>query len=135
MQRSVEVEAVLRQFYEVMRHGDAGAIGALLSQDFTCAIGTDEEEWSTSQEHTAAAFAAQFEASGGFIIEPGSITGVREGDVGWFCDRALLTIGSGDAVPIRVTGVVRHELGSWRLVQTHMSVGVPNAELGWDLPI
>ena len=44
-----------------------------------------------------------------------------------------MTFADGESAPVRVTGVVRHEHGRWRLIQVHTSVGLPNAELGLDL--
>jgi len=45
-----------------------------------------------------------------------------------------VTFADGESAAIRVTGVVRHENGRWRLVQLHTSVGLPNAEFGLDVP-
>ncbi len=133
MRRSAGVEAVVEQLYDVMRVAEPQVVEQLLSADLTAAIGTDEEEWETDHAAAVAGFVTQSRAVGALAVQSGSARGYSDGVFGWFEDRALVTFADGESVPIRVTGVVRHESGSWRLVQVHTSVGIPNAELGLDL--
>jgi hypothetical protein len=133
MRRSAGVEAVVEQLYDVMRVAEPQVVEQLLSADLTAAIGTDEEEWETDHAAAVAGFVTQSRAVGALAVQSGSARGYSDGVFGWFEDRALVTFADGESVPIRVTGVVRHESGRWRLVQVHTSVGIPNAELGLDL--
>jgi len=133
MRRSAGVEAVVEQLYDVMRVAEPQVVEQLLSADLTAAIGTDEEEWETDHAAAVAGFVTQSRAVGTLAVQSGSARGYSDGVFGWFEDRALVTFADGESVPIRVTGVVRHESGRWRLVQVHTSVGIPNAELGLDL--
>jgi hypothetical protein len=134
MRRSAGVEAVVEQLYDVMRRADPQMVEQLLSADLTVAIGTDEEEWDSDHATAVAGFVSQSRAVGALTVRAGSLRGYSDGVFGWFEDRALVTFADGESVPIRVTGVVRHEDSRWRLVQVHTSVGVPNFELGLDLP-
>ncbi len=134
MRRSAGVEAVIEQLYDVMRGCDPQAVEQLLSEDLTVAIGTDEEEWDTADAAAVAGFLTQTQAVGVLTVRAGSPRGYSDGLFGWFEDRALVTFADGESAPIRVTGVVRHENGRWRLVQVHTSVGLPNAEFGLNVP-
>ncbi len=131
MRRSAGVEAVVEQFYDVMR--GAGSAETLLSSDMTVAIGTDEEEWDTDHSGAVAGFISQSQEVGSVTVQAGSPRGYSDGVFGWFEDRALVTLADGESAPVRVTGVVRFENGRWRLMQVHVSIGLPNAELGLDL--
>jgi hypothetical protein len=136
MERSTEVEAVVAQFYDAMGRGDIEAAQGLLSPHLTAVIGTDYAEWWTGYEAACAALAAQLEVAGEFGFEPGSLRGFRMGDVGWFEDRATLGLDYGDVLPVRVTGVLHRKGGRWLLVQMHVSLGTPNADVGMtDLPV
>ena len=134
MRRSAGVEAVIEQLYDVMRGCDPQTVEQLLSEDLTVAIGTDEEEWDTDYAAAVAGFLTQTQAVGVLTVRAGSPRGYSDGLFGWFEDRALVTFTDGESAPIRVTGVVRHQNGRWRLVQLHTSVGLPNAEFGLDVP-
>ncbi len=135
MRRSAGVEAVIEQLYDVMRGCDPQTVEQLLSEDLTVAIGTDEEEWDTDYAAAVAGFLTQTQAVGALTVRAGSPRGYSDGLFGWFEDRALVTFADGESAPIRVTGIVRHENGRWRLVQVHTSVGLPNAEFGLDVPM
>lgn len=133
MQRSIDVEAVVEELYELMRRGNARAAADLMSADLTVSIGTDEDEWWADHDTAAAALSAQIDATGALGVAAGSPRGYKEGKIGWFEDRALITLSDGQSMPVRVTGVVRQEDRRWRLLQVHVSVGTPNAEFGLDL--
>ena len=51
-----------------------------------------------------------------------------EGTVGWVGDRATIQLPNGHILPIRVTSVFHQEDGVWKIVQHHVSIGVPNPE-------
>ncbi len=134
MRRSAGVEAIIEQLYDVMRGCDPKEVEQLLSEDLTVAIGTDEEEWETGHAAAVAGFLTQTQTVGVLTVRAGSPRGYSDGLFGWFEDRALVTFPDGESAAIRVTGVVRHQNGRWRLVQLHTSVGLPNADFGLDVP-
>ena len=133
MRRSAGVEAVVEQLYDVMRCADTRSAEELLSVDLTAAIGTDEEEWDAHHSAAVAGFVSQSHQVGILTVLAGSPRGYSDGTFGWFEDRALVTFATGESAPLRVTGVVQHENGRWRVIQVHTSIGLPNAELGLDI--
>jgi ketosteroid isomerase-like protein len=52
----------------------------------------------------------------------------QAGDAGWFADRPVLVTPDGHFIPCRLTGVWRREGDEWKLIQSHASSGVPNAQ-------
>lgn len=73
------------------------------------------------------AYVSQFAAMGPRTVHASSPRGYRQGNTGWFEDRALFPLHDGESVPVRFTGVVRRESDTWPAVQTHVSIGTPNA--------
>jgi ketosteroid isomerase-like protein len=134
MERSAEVEVIVATLYEALRTGEMEAFEAHVS-DSVLAIGTDPDEWWEGKAATMRAFREQAEAMGGsFPIEPGETSAYAIGDVAWFAGRPAFVVGD-DRVPCRHTGVFARENGDWKLVETHISIGVPNEEaVGQELP-
>jgi ketosteroid isomerase-like protein len=52
-----------------------------------------------------------------------------QGDVAWAEGRGRFTSAGGGERPVRMTGVLIREDGQWKVVQSHASVGVPNADI------
>ena len=137
MKRSSGVESMVRDFYDAMKRGDAGALADLVADgDDVLTIGTDPEEWWEGHDRTAAVWKAQIEAMGGSIeLVGGNPRAHESGDVGWFADRPSFVLPGGTEVPTRLTGVATREGGRWRLIQAHISMGVSNEEaVGRELP-
>jgi hypothetical protein len=59
----------------------------------------------------------------------GEVEAFVEGTVGWISSRPVWTLKDGTQIPARLTGVFHQEDGERKLVQVHISVGVPNEEL------
>ncbi len=114
MQRSDEVEALLKTMYDLMRAGDGDAAAQLIADgDGVLFVGTDAAR---------GAFREQLEATGGFDIDPGDLRGYAEGDVGWFNDQPTMRLPDGTVVPMRMTGVAQRSDSTWVVVQGHLSV-------------
>jgi hypothetical protein len=123
MQRSDEVEALLKRLYELMRAGDGDrAVQLIADGDGVIFVGTDADEWWNSTSAARAALREQLEATGGFDIEPGDVRGYADGDVGWYDDQPTMRLPDGTVVPMRLTGVARRSGDSWVVVQGHLSV-------------
>ena len=54
--------------------------------------------------------------------------------MGWASAHLTITIPDGGQVHPRWSSVFHREEGEWRFVQTHASIGVPNADVGWEYP-
>jgi ketosteroid isomerase-like protein len=137
MQRSSDVESLVREFYDAMRRGDATALGRLIADhDEVLFIGTDPAEWWEGHDTVIATMRDQMEAMGGGIeLVGGDPRGFQSGDLGWFADRPSFRLSDGTEVPTRLTGVASRQSDQWRVVHSHISVGVSNEEaVGRDLP-
>jgi hypothetical protein len=139
MERSRELEEVVRDAYGVMERGDVEGLDARMSKaEGTLMIGSDPDEWWEGSSTVRDAFRAQSEALGGGVsIVNGDPRAYVEGTIGWFADRPSIRLPDGNVLPTRITGVLRREDdGSWRWVQGHFSVGVGNeAVFGQELPL
>ncbi|MCB9423165.1 MAG: nuclear transport factor 2 family protein [Ardenticatenaceae bacterium] len=88
-------------------------------------IGTDPDEWWAGYEVITNAFGNEPEIS---IVDSNPQT-YSEGNIGWMADQSKLKFSDGRVIPIRTTSVWRKEEGEWKVVQQHVSVGVPNEQI------
>ena len=65
----------------------------------------------------------------GLRVEAGDLRAWEEGSVGWLSDTPSFVLPDGTAIRTRTTAVMRREDGDWKLVQAHVSVGVPDEEV------
>ena len=123
-----EVRKVLDEVIEAQNAGHAERLRSMLSQrPGAVHIGTDAEEWETSNQFIDAVAAA----GGGDdvrVVAGETFTHVQ-GDVAWAEARGRFTRAGGGARPVRMTGVFVREDGQWKVVQSHASIGVPNADI------
>jgi ketosteroid isomerase-like protein len=135
MKSSAEVTRAFGDYLDAIANGDVKSIDALLADDVIL-IGTDPAEWWTGHDTVVKAFATQMEEmGGGFPIRTANPQGFADGNVGWACDQPVLTMPDG-AIPLRISAVFAKENGRWRVVHTHVSMGVKNeASLGKELTI
>ena len=108
----------------------------LLSLDpNTLLIATDPEEWWRGGDNIRAIHSAQTAGIGEIAWHVHEVEAWEEGDIGWAACRADMTLASGKVLPHRSTVVFRRENGNWRIIQSHVSLGVPNFEsFEMDLP-
>jgi len=130
MERSSDIELLIRALYESFSNGDPEPAEAMFAgKPDVLMIGTDPEEWWVGRETILDRWRNQLDEMAGFRLEPGAeIRAFSEGDVGWFADQPSFVAPDGSRVPGRFTAVVHREAGSWRIVQGHASIGVPNEE-------
>jgi ketosteroid isomerase-like protein len=134
MDRSQDVERIVREMYEALKAGDIETFDRYVS-DSVLLIGTDPAEWWDGKEAAMRALREQTAAMGGSLpVRPGEPTAYEVGDLAWFAARPAFVTDEGE-VECRHTGVFRREDGEWRLVESHISIGVPNEEaVGQELP-
>jgi ketosteroid isomerase-like protein len=134
MDRNTEIEAVVNEMLDAMKRGDAGAVDAMLADEVSAVIGTDDEEWWEGRDAASAAIRAQLEATGGFPLAVEHVRGYGDDRFGWFEVRGSMAVDD-RSVGVRMTGATRLEADGWKCLQFHASVGTPNADLGMgDLP-
>ena len=123
-----EVRKVLDEMIEAQNAGDAGRLRSMLSERPDAVhIGTDAEEWWTSGQVVDAVAAA----SGGDDVRAvaDDIDVHIHGDIAWAEGRGRFTRADGAERPVRMTGVLVREDNQWKVVQSHASIGVPNADI------
>jgi ketosteroid isomerase-like protein len=130
MERSEELADLMRTLYRAITNGDIDFLDSVLSQDDgALAIGTDPAEWWEGPDVVTNAFRSQVgEMEGRVRLEPGSPKAYVSGDVGWAHDRFAFVSEDGSRPDARITAVFVRRRGSWRTVQSHASIGVPNEE-------
>ncbi len=137
LQESPELRDVFLRYYDAMERGDASMALDLMSRDQgVLGIGTDTDEWWSGFVTIERVFTAQLSElrRAGVRIKPGDPQCYQEGDVGWGADRGRILLPNGQQHPLRLTAVFRREGNAWKMVQSHASLGVRNAEaLGTDL--
>ncbi len=137
MKQSAQIKDMLVQFYDGFSGGDAATLLDLISSERgVLTIGTDPQEWWDERDKLRRALEAQMKELAGARLVAGDPQGYEEGSVGWASDRPTIHMADGTEVPTRVTAVVHREGDQWKLVQTHISLGVANEEvLGQTLTI
>lgn len=129
MTTSNEAADTVRSFYEVMAAGDAEAITRMYSDDARAVlIGSDPGEWWEGGAQIKSALREQLDG-GGLSVRTGAPRVVQTGDVAWFADRPVFVTPDGQEFACRLTGVLHREEGEWRIVHTHASLGVADAEV------
>jgi ketosteroid isomerase-like protein len=124
-----EVRAAVGEIIDALNAGDAGRLRSLLSQRTDAVhIGTDAEEWQTS-EQILDEVAAGGDGDGGVQAVADDLEVHVQGDVAWVEGRGRFTNRSGAQRQVRMTSVLVREHGRWTTVQSHASIGVPNADI------
>lgn len=129
-ERSSEIETFLLKTVEAFNRGDVGFFERTTSRDVgTLDIATDPNEWVEGYEAIIQVERDMMrEGSWQVDVRPEEVTAFREGTVGWGAGRGYVEI-QGKRVTLRMTVVVHQEDGEWKAVQSHASIGVPNAEI------
>lgn len=122
-----EVRAVLDEMIDAENAGDAGRLRRTLSERPDAVhIGTDASEWWTSKEVVDDVAAS---AEGGIRVVADDIGIHVLGDVAWAEGQGRFTNPGVGERPVRMTAVLAREDGRWKAVQSHASIGVPNADI------
>jgi hypothetical protein len=130
MDRSGEVEALVLACYEAWGTGDVAAFESLLANDETVLlVGTDPNEWWSGRNAIIEALRALLPEVADMEFVPGHPQAFEYGDVAWYADRAAWRLPDGTEVPFRMTGVVIREAAAWKMLQTHLSIGIANEDV------
>ncbi|MGE0059773.1 MAG: nuclear transport factor 2 family protein [Dehalococcoidia bacterium] len=129
MEPSAELRQTLVDLYAAMSSGSAEAVEAFYSlQAGSIFMGTDEAEfWTDSAKHNHDVRPFFDGSYGPTIWLAGDAHAFVEGDVGWTVDRPTLLFG-GETYRLRVSLVWHREVGAWRVVHSHASIGAPRPE-------
>jgi len=94
----------------------------------TLLVGSEPGDWYPGSEATIVHLRESLEKYGGVPFEPDAPVAWSAGPVAWFADRSTVVFPQ-VKIPIRVTGVAVGGAGAWRVVQLHLSAGVPDEPL------
>ena len=130
MKQSPDIEERMRGMVDALRQGDIGAIERSTSREAgVVTIGTDPGEYSRDFDEMMRMMRESTPEAGAPIdIQLDSVHAFEDGDVGWV-DGAGRFERDGESVQVRMTAVLCREDGEWRTVQSHASIGVPNANM------
>ena len=133
MEKSPELAALLAEWFRAASSGDTGWIERHVSRRAESRlVGTDPTEWLAGDDvvdflaREARAFAGQVS------IDPGTPEAYRVGDVGWGITRPTIRMPSGMEIRPRWSAVFHREDGQWKMVQIHASLGISNADAGFE---
>ena len=125
-----EIETVIQKIYSAFEALDATKLDENFSHSETLtAFGTDEDENFYGWEKYKSVHEVQFKAVKSFQFKSTDRRVFEHNDTAWFSDRVHWKIDTktGETVDtkVRITGVLVKENGNWRIVQWHVSQGVP----------
>ena len=128
MQADQELKEFVVNMYEAVSNGDSVFLENFLAdQGNVLMIGTDSNEWWSKANTIIEQLKTQ--AQSGVKLVPGNLVSFSEGSVGWMADDGKFVRPNGDEAPYRMTAVFHRENDEWKLIQAHVSKGVPNPEL------
>ncbi len=135
MERSPEIEAVVRRFWKAFVDQDRQALANMTTDnpDLRVVLSGDDE-WIKGNGRFEDVMVERAKVMGVVGIEFDRLEGFEHGDAGWFAAIGLLARDTGESLTFRSTGTFIIEAGVWRLTQVHTSRGVPTAEtFGYEI--
>ena len=129
MEKSTELRELIIRIYETLSSGDASFFGRHLSQeDGVIALGTDPNEWWEGYATILKVHEMIVEELSGTSLVADDPRAYCEGTVGWVSDQPKMVLPDGTEFGTRLTAVFHKEDSDWKIVQWHLSIGVPNEE-------
>jgi SnoaL-like protein len=124
-----EQRQILAAIYELLDAQEAGNVGrmrATLSDRPEAAhMATDGLRWETSDEAASAVTAVP----AGLRLVADHFDVHIQGSVAWIEGLGRIVNSSGDERPVRMTGVLAREQGRWKMLQSHASLPVQDADI------
>jgi ketosteroid isomerase-like protein len=124
--RSDAVRDAMLRFCDRLSAGDVAAFDDVVASDAALVIGTAPGEWVTERDRMRSGFETEVVT----LRTGGSAVAYAEGSMGWVADEPTFGFPDGSEMRCRLTGVLRQDRGRWRLVHMHVSVAVPDEEVG-----
>lgn len=134
MQPAPELCDLIQQYYDASARGDTAFLARFVAHNTgSLVIGTDHDEWWQDGDAIIAVWSAAWRERGGLPVHASQPQAFRSGAIGWLADRATWRLPDGRSIPFRLTAVLHHDGETWRMVQAHFSIGVPNERLTAEL--
>jgi hypothetical protein len=131
MEPSAGLRDLTARFYQALSTGDVSFLGQIVSQQpGVLNVGSDPQEWWSGYDTFMQAASVQIQEMGGSVqVSSSNPQAYREGSVGWMAHQAIFALADGTTFPVRFTAVFHQENGAWKLVQSHLSVGLRNEDV------
>jgi hypothetical protein len=130
MEPAPELCSLLQRYYAASAQGETSFLDQILARHpGALVIGTDATEWWCGGDQIFQIWSAAWQQRGGLPVQESQPQAFRAGTVGWVADRAKWCLPDGRTIPFRLSAVFHDDGDTWRLVQAHFSVGVPNETL------
>ena len=124
MTPSSEVRDTMLEFYRRMLEGESDGANALISTDPATLFIGSAGEWVDDQAVLRGA--GQVDTEG--LVPGDNPVAYVNGDVGWFADQPSWVFADGSRAQMRMSAVLQREPAGWRIVHSHLSIGVPDNE-------
>ncbi len=124
MTPSAEILETMLELYGHMLAGESDAANELISTDPATLLIGSAGEWVDDQSVMRGTYLVDTE---GLVVGDHPVA-YANGDVGWFADRPTWRFADGTHAEMRMSAVLQREADGWRMVHSHLSVGVPDNE-------
>lgn len=124
MNASPEIRETVLEFYRRQLSGDADGANDLISHDPDTLMIGSAGEWVQDQEALRTGRLPEGEG----LVAGESPVAYEHGDMGWFADEPTWVFADGSKARMRMSAVLRREAAGWRIIQSHLSVAVPDDE-------
>jgi hypothetical protein len=124
MTPSSEIRETMLELYRHMLAGESDAANALISRDPATLFIGSAGEWVDDQD----ALRGTYQVGSEGLVAGDHPVAYASGEVGWFADQPSWLFADGSQAQMRMSAVLQREGGSWRIVHSHLSIGVPDNE-------
>jgi hypothetical protein len=138
IERAPDVEEQLRQGSEAFRRSDRAFFGRFTSRhESALLVGSAAHEVARGHDAIVGLMETELDQRSSEYprLELGDIDAWRDGEIGWATALGEFQLSADAAIPSRVTAVLHHEEGDWKLLNWCFSLAVPNEQLEPDSPL
>jgi hypothetical protein len=124
MTPSTEILETMLELYRRMLAGESDEANALISTDPATLFIGSAGEWVDDQAVLRGTYQVDTEG----LVAGEHPVAYANGGVGWFADQPSWIFADGSQAQMRMSAVLQREPDGWRVVHSHLSVGVPDNE-------
>jgi len=124
MAPSAEIRDTMLALYRHMLAGESDDANALISTDPATLFIGSAGEWVDDQDVLRGSYQVDTEG----LVAGDHPVAYANGDIGWFADQPAWVFADGTRAEMRMSAVLQREADGWRIVHSHLSVGVPDNE-------
>ena len=121
----------IHAYFDALTAGDAQQLVDLMSQaSYFAKIGTDENEFVEGGQNAPDYYRHHVASTEDFTIEFEYLDIQERDTIAWFYTRQIWSLkwqGVEEELVIRMTGVLEKEANTWKFVQIHASLGIPES--------